>query len=117
VPSVSFDLDRVVATPGSLAALAAVGETPLPYITRHAVGDWGDLDDDDRRMNDLAAKLDERILSAYTLTDGTRIYVITLMLTVYTPVTCRTSGFFRGKPNSRVTSGHLRHNQRQGFGG
>ena len=72
-----FNLGQVVATPGALAALAAAGETPLPYLTRHATGDWGDLDEDDKRMNDLAAKLDERILSAYTLTDGTRIWIIT----------------------------------------
>ena len=72
-----FSLGQVVAMPGALAALNAASETPLPYLARHAAGDWGDLDEDDRRMNDLAAKFDERILSAYTLTDGTRIWIIT----------------------------------------
>ena len=72
-----FNLGRVVATPGAIEALTAAGATPLPYLARHAAGDWGDLDEDDKRMNDLASKLDERILSAYTLTDGTRIWIIT----------------------------------------
>ena len=72
-----FSLGQVVATPGALESFTAVGETPLPYLSRHAAGDWGDLDEDDKRMNDLAAKLDERILSAYMLTDGTRIWIIT----------------------------------------
>jgi len=72
-----FSLGQVVATPGAIAALHATGETPLPYVTRHAAGDWGDLEEGDKRMNDLATTHDERILSAYTLTDGTRIYIIT----------------------------------------
>ena len=57
--------------------MVAEGETSVPYLARHAAGDWGDLDEDDRRLDDLAATLDERILSAYTLTDGTRIWIIT----------------------------------------
>ena len=74
---VSFDLGHLVSTPGALDALTCVGEEPWGYLARHATGDWGNLDDDDRRMNDLALRHGERILSAFDLTDGTRIYVIT----------------------------------------
>lgn len=74
---VSFALGQVVATPGAIDALKTAGDTPLPYVTRHAAGDWGDLGEDDKRMNDLASTHDERILSAYTLTDGTPIWIIT----------------------------------------
>ena len=74
---VSFELGRLVSTPGALDAFARTGEEPWGYLARHATGDWGDLDEDDQRLNDLAARHDERILSAYQLTDGTRIYVIT----------------------------------------
>ncbi len=77
MPPVSFELGQVVATPGALDALTAAGETPLPYLARHAAGDWGDLGEDDKMLNDLAVTHDERILSAYTLTDGTRIWIIT----------------------------------------
>ena len=77
MPSVSFALGRPVATPGALSALEQNGRISLTLLSRHAKGDWGDLDEDDRRINNLAAKLDERILSAYTLPDGTRIWIIT----------------------------------------
>ena len=72
-----FNLGRVVATPGIIEALTATGEISGTYLMRHAKGDWGDLDDDDKGMNDLALQHDERILSAYTLLDGTRIWIIT----------------------------------------
>ena len=72
-----FEAGALVATPAALAAFAAVGANPASFIARHLSGEWGDLDDDDKRMNDLAVAHNERVLSAYTLTDGTRIYVIT----------------------------------------
>lgn len=46
-----FRLGRVVATPGALAALTAAGQTPWEFFTRYRVGDWGELDDDDRHEN------------------------------------------------------------------
>jgi hypothetical protein len=67
----------VVSTPGVLDALARTEENPFTFLARHQTGDWGDLDDDDKRMNDRSVTQDERILSAYALADGTRIYVIT----------------------------------------
>ena len=40
-------------------------------VERHASGDWGDLDPDDCRLNDLAAaRHDERVLSRYQLPPG-----------------------------------------------
>ena len=39
--------------------------------------DWGDLDDDDKRFNDEALQHGDRLFSAYHLTNGTKIYVIT----------------------------------------
>ena len=40
-------------------------------------GDWGDLDDEDRNLNDAALIDGSRILSAYTTRKGERIWVIT----------------------------------------
>jgi hypothetical protein len=42
-------LGRIVATTGALGVLAEAGEDPLVYLSRHASGDWGDLNKDDRR--------------------------------------------------------------------
>jgi len=36
-------------------------------LKRHAQKDWGDLDDDDKEMNDLAIDSGDRIFSAYNL--------------------------------------------------
>ncbi len=73
-----FQLGQIVGTPGALAALENNTRTPLEYLTRHACGDWGEVGDEDKMRNEFArASGDERILSAYTLPDGERIWIIT----------------------------------------
>ena len=76
-PRRKFDLGAVVATPGALAALASAGQSPREFITRHVLGDWGELCDEDRGANEAALESGLRLLSAYTTSDGTRIWVIT----------------------------------------
>ncbi len=73
----TFPLGQIVATRGVLDALLVTGGLPDTFLARHAVGDWGDVSDEDRRENDLALVQDLRILSAYTLSDGTKIWIIT----------------------------------------
>ena len=68
---------RIVATPGVLAALEASGETPFPYLTRHIQGDWGDLSEEDKAENELSVREGFRILSAYRLRTGEKLWVIT----------------------------------------
>lgn len=72
-----FELGQVVATPGALEALQRNGQMALTFVSRHIQGDWGDLSDEDSYMNDMALVHDARILSAYGLNDGTRIWIIT----------------------------------------
>lgn len=72
-----LSLGRLVATPGALAALEVNGKGSAEFLERHASGDWGDLYDEDKRANDEAIADDLRILSAYRLDDGTRIWIIT----------------------------------------
>jgi hypothetical protein len=72
----SFELGRLLATPGVLEA--AGDEDLLPYLSRHARGDWGTVDAADKRANELALKEGTRLLSAYMLRDGTtKIWIIT----------------------------------------
>lgn len=72
-----FPLGQVVGTPGALAALAETGQTPQEFIRRHITGDWGELDEDDQQENQRSLQDGCRLLSAYQLRDGRRIWVIT----------------------------------------
>jgi len=63
---------------GALAAFAgALDEDLNNYISRHADGDWGDLDEHDRKANEYALEHGLRVLSAYTLGSGEKIWIIT----------------------------------------
>jgi hypothetical protein len=73
----TFALGHLVATPGALHTFETAQETPITYLTRHASGDWGDVDAEDKAANDRAVLEGARLLSAYHLTDGTRIWIIT----------------------------------------
>ena len=72
-----FPLGRVVATPGALRAIAAAGHRPQEFLHRHEQGDWGELDKEDCRENERSLKDDCRLLSAYRLRDGNKIWIIT----------------------------------------
>ncbi len=72
-----FDLGQVVATPGALAALEAAHCDLLDLLRRHAEGDWGDVEPDDRRANDEAVQHGDRLLSAYTLSGDVKVWIIT----------------------------------------
>ena len=73
----SFSLGPLVATPGALEALGRNGSTGLKFLARHAAGDWGDLCEEDKKSNDAALQTGARLLSAYHLPDGTKIWIIT----------------------------------------
>lgn len=47
------------------AGSCATSHLIRPYSRRHQRGDWGNLDDFDRRQNDLAVQQGRRILSVY----------------------------------------------------
>jgi hypothetical protein len=77
-----FDPGLIVTTPGVSTALEHLDPLEWMYliirlVTRHITGDWGDLDIEDRTANDHAVILGERVLSAYHLPDGTKVWVIT----------------------------------------
>ena len=77
MPGIKFEPGRIVATPGALEAFRASGDDPLAYLARHLAGDWGDLSAGDKQENELSVREGFRILSAYTLSDGTKIWIIT----------------------------------------
>jgi hypothetical protein len=72
-----FSFGQLVATPGALRAFENAGESALPYLQRHLTGDWGEVDEHDRAENEYSLQHGFRLLSAYRLSSGERIWIIT----------------------------------------
>lgn len=74
-----FPLGQVVATRGAFEALGGDGDPRLAImlLARHAAGDWGDLDEEDREANEEALRCDLRLLSSYRLVGGETVWIIT----------------------------------------
>ena len=72
-----FELGQIVATPGALEALKRNDMTGMELLSRHSKGDWGDLTLEDKAANDRALHDCSRLLSAYHLPDGEKLWVIT----------------------------------------
>ncbi|WP_449192815.1 hypothetical protein [Thauera sp.] len=75
---VSFSPGQVVMTIGVDELVRQGRFNPAPYLRRHLHGDWGDLCDDDRQLNDAALKSGEdRLFSSYQVTPGLKLWIIT----------------------------------------
>lgn len=72
-----FELGQLVATPGVLNTL---GDNAVPIIIglvrRHLTGDFGEVDAEDRKENELSIREGFRIVSAYTV-EKQKIWIIT----------------------------------------
>ena len=72
--TVLFSPGRVVATQG---AAEIPMEVLLSALKRHLSGDWGDVSEGDKELNDEAVKGGDRILSSYRAPDKTKFWIIT----------------------------------------
>ena len=70
-----FPLGQVVITRNAADVLSE--QDVRQALHRHAVGDWGDLDDEDIRENELSLQRGYRLLSAYHASNGTKFWIIT----------------------------------------
>lgn len=71
-----FKPGRVVATPDALEGLVQADQSIWMFLARHLAGDWGVVDAGDKESNDQALKDGSRLLSAYVLTTGQQIWII-----------------------------------------
>ena len=74
---VRFSLGQILATPGASEALERNHSTGLEYLGRHAAGDWGIVGEEDKQANNDALRTGARLLSAYFLSDETKLWIIT----------------------------------------
>ena len=72
-----FQLGRLLITPGAAETLKRIGHAPAEFIRRHAIGDWGELDEEDVRENEFSLEHGWRLLSSYRLKDGDKLWIIT----------------------------------------
>src|SRR4051794_24071677 len=77
-----FNVGEIRATPAALAALRGIGAeaklTAVQLVVRHIFGDWGDLSEADKRENEYALNSGgARLLSAYHLSNGVTVWIIT----------------------------------------
>lgn len=72
-----FPLGQVVITANALSALGQDMEVPMgQIIARHQAGDWGEMPDDDKLLNDEALHGGGRLMSAYTV-GAVKVWIIT----------------------------------------
>jgi len=73
-----FQLGAIVGTPGALEELAKSDtRNPLPLLERHVSGDWGEVPPEDAKENEYSLEHGFRIISAYTLSTGVKVWIIT----------------------------------------
>jgi hypothetical protein len=75
--NVKFALGQILATPGALKALEESSQSPAEFLARHASADWGEVDAEDAKENELSVEQGFRILSAYRTSKGVRLWIIT----------------------------------------
>jgi hypothetical protein len=72
-----FNLGQVLATPGALEVLEASGQSPQFFLEKHQRGDWGEVCQEDKMLNDQSLVDGSRLLSAYRTLKGERLWIIT----------------------------------------
>jgi len=70
-----FPLGRCVITSNAKATLHPADIQPA--LARHHSGDWGDLDEHDRRENEKSLGHGLRLLSSYKDRNGVKFWIIT----------------------------------------
>lgn len=76
-PRALFAGGSVLATPQALAAVTEAEIEVLDLLARHLLGDWGDVSETEKLLNDQAVVHGQRLTSVYQLPTGHEIWVTT----------------------------------------
>jgi predicted transcriptional regulator with HTH domain len=71
----TFQIGRLLATPGVLEKVPH--EEMLIALSRHVHADWGDVDAEDKKENDVSLNEELRLVSVYHTQTGVKFYIIT----------------------------------------
>lgn len=74
--NLKFNPGHIVATQGSLAFMEEHGIIDIILLARHIHGDWGDLCEEDKQVNEEALKHGGRLMSSYKF-DAGDVWIIT----------------------------------------
>ena len=78
IPISRFPPGEVVVTGGVDELIRQGRLNPNEHLRRHLSGDWGDLDESDRRQNDAALQSGEdRLFSSYQVDPDLKLWIIT----------------------------------------
>ncbi len=72
-----FRPGRIFVTPAALHLLQVTDVSIVDLLIRHVRGDWGDVSADDRQQNELSLTAGLRLLSSYSLPNGSKVWIIT----------------------------------------
>jgi hypothetical protein len=78
VPHPRFSTGELVMTAGVDELVRQGRLDPSSYLRRHLIGDWGDLTESDRRLNDTALLSGEdRLFSSYLVAENLKLWINT----------------------------------------
>lgn len=75
--NLKFELGEVVVTPAASQALDDHGHLVDDLLTRHQNGDWGDVSDQARLINERGLNENFNVQSTYVLATGLKLVVVT----------------------------------------
>ncbi len=74
---IKFEVGEIVVTPAASAALAANGQAVDDLLDRHRAGDWGDVSEQVRTVNERGLVEQFNLQSTYLVPTGQRLVVVT----------------------------------------
>ncbi len=78
IPNMRFSPGQLILTAGVDELVQQGRLNPSMYLRRHLGGDWGDLVEDDRQLNDAAlASGQDRLFSSYQVLPDLKLWIIT----------------------------------------